>query len=131
MDSDAIISTSNEYNFTTDDTQTANVTLVSCSTCNRKFFPNRLVIHEKICKNKRKPQVFDIHAMRIRGTVMEKFKTQIKTEDKPIVKEVQCPTCSRTFNPEAAGRHIPICAKKVFKSSIDDNQYEYFKVTHH
>lgn len=130
--------------------QLANLDLVPCSKCGRKFVSDRIAKHQKACKVNSKPKKVKVFHKKITDKEKEKMKklktSKWKQQHAELsaqmqymrkMKDVQaaggnirdmpppppsansnfleCPYCSRKFNPEAHSKHVNICKNVVNK----------------
>ena len=108
------------------------VELFACADCGRKFNEKALARHVKICKKvfqKKDPAQASKPATTKRavGLGKPKPKASVKARGRkeggfgggPAAEDlVPCPHCQRTFNKEAAKRHIPRCANTKAKPNL-------------
>ena len=107
------------------------VELFACAHCGRKFNEKALARHVKICKKvfqKKDPdQASKPATKRAAGLAKPKPKAAGRARGRkaggfgggPAAENlVPCPHCHRTFNEEAAKRHIPRCANTKAKPSL-------------
>mmetsp|Transcript_17770 Transcript_17770/g.17741 ORF Transcript_17770/g.17741 Transcript_17770/m.17741 type:complete len:338 (+) Transcript_17770:202-1215(+) len=90
---------------------------VPCSKCGRKFNPDRVAKHEEICKGdaeveykkpKEEAKVYSKSPEPARSTTPKPKKGE---------ETVECPYCTRNFDPKVAERHIPKCKDIVNRPS--------------
>lgn len=123
---------------------------IPCHICNRKFVPESLIKHSKVCEKmlRKKRKTFDSAEQRVRGTELAEFlpvvskrenvPTLLKTNvtpllissDKvdritsPISKSTnyeKCPHCDRSFGPKAFDRHIEWCKEQSIRINLKSN----------
>jgi RNA polymerase subunit RPABC4/transcription elongation factor Spt4 len=92
--------------------------LKACKNCKRKFRLERIEIHQNSCiKQKPKRVQFDGEKMRKKGTDLENYKMNPKTEPKkPKATSSsndmkQCLHCKRYFGEKQISNHLPICQR--------------------
>lgn len=134
-----------------------NSTLVNCNNCNRKFLPEKLIIHNKSCTemrpargiqtslNNTTPSINNDVSVKSTSkanmfTNQTSFNNNVDNISSSLVPAnwQQCASCGRTFNEIAYNKHVKIC-KKVFvnkrkpfdsaKHRIQGTDLEMFKQT--